>query len=291
MNRWTSAIRLLRPEQWTKNAAVLAGVVFARRLSDPICVAQAVGAFAVFCLASSAAYAANDVLDREADRQHPLKARRPIAAGELTVGQGWGIGLGAAIGALALSAVIGVRLLISVLVYWLLQVGYNALFRHWPVVDVLALASGFVLRAFAGAWVVEVEVSPWMLVCTFHLAVFLALAKRRHEATILAQAASGHRATLASCPPDVLDQWMQIAAAATIVSYSLYTLSEQTIRKFGGHRLVWTLPFVVAGVFRYLLLVRRGEGGGQPERVLWTDRPLAVMVIAWAALAAWLVHW
>jgi len=289
MNRLASAIRLLRPEQWTKNAAVFAGLIFARRMDDPAAVMRSLATFVAFCLASSAAYAVNDVLDREADRRHPVKSRRPLAAGELTVGEAVLAAALVALGALGLAGAVGGRLLVGVLAYWALQAGYNALFRHRPVLDVLALALGFVLRAFTGAWVLEVEVSPWMLVCAFHLALFLALAKRRHEAVAL-EAAQQHRAALAGCPPAVLEQWMQIAAAATIVSYSLYTLSEQTIRKFGGHRLVWTLPWVVAGVFRYLWLVHRGDAGGQPERALWTDRPLLATVATWALVAAWLVH-
>ncbi len=290
MNRWASAIRLLRPEQWTKNAAVLAGLMFARRVGDPVAVARALAACAAFCLASSAVYVANDLLDREADRRHPVKARRPLASGELGVGEALLAGALVALGALGIAAAVGRRLMVGVLAYWALQAGYNAVFRRRPVLDVIALASGFVLRAFTGAWVIEVEVSPWMLVCAFHLALFLAIAKRRHEAAMLEDAAGGHRASLTGCPMAVLDQWMQMAAAATIVSYSLYTLSEQTIRKFGGHRLIWTLPFVVAGVFRYVWLVQRGEAGGRPERALWSDRPLLATVAAWAAVAAWLVH-
>ncbi len=182
MNRWASAIRLLRPEQWTKNAAVLAGLIFARRMGDPVAVTRALAACAAFCLASSAAYVANDLLDREADRRHPVKSRRPLAAGELGVGEALLAGVLVAVGALGIAAAVGARLLVCVLAYWALQAGYNAVFRRRPVLDVIALASGFVLRAFTGAWVIEVEVSPWMLVCAFHLALFLAIAKRRHEA-------------------------------------------------------------------------------------------------------------
>ncbi|MCX7817971.1 MAG: decaprenyl-phosphate phosphoribosyltransferase [Kiritimatiellae bacterium] len=290
MNRLRSTIRLLRPEQWTKNAAVFAGAIFAQRLKDPSSVLISLAAFAAFCLASSAAYVVNDLLDREADRRHPVKSRRPLAAGEITVGEAVVAGLMTASGALGIAAGVGARLLISVLGYWALQAGYNALFRRWPVLDVLSLSAGFVLRAFAGAWVLAVEVSPWMLVCAFHLALFLALAKRRHEAASLEEGAREHRASLAGCPLPVLDQWVGVAAATTIVSYSLYTLSEQTVRKFGDHRLIWTLPFVVAGVFRYLWLMQRGDATGRPERALWADRPLLATVAAWTAVAAWLVH-
>lgn len=286
---WPPEIELLRPWQWVKNTAVFAGLVFAGRLFDPAAAVDSLLAFLAFCLLSGVAYAANDIADRAADALHPQKSRRPLPSGRLTVAGAVRAGGAALLGAVGLGVAVGGRLLLALGAYAALQAVYNLGAKRVAGLDVMTLALGFVVRVAAGAWVLRAEVSPWLLVCTLHLALFLALAKRRHEKATLADAA-GHRHALRDYDPDLLDQLLTIAAAATIVTYSLYTLAEQTVRKHGSHRLVWTLPLVMLGVFRYVDLVRRRGLGGEPERVLWTDRPLLAIVAGWAAAAASILY-
>lgn len=287
--RW-EWIALMRLRQWTKNFAVLAALVFSQRLFDPASLTTSLLAFAAFCLASSATYVVNDILDREADRKHPVKAKRPVASGAISVSAAAWIGAAALAGALGLGVWGGPRLLISLGAYLAVQVGYNLVFKHVAALDVFALAAGFVIRVSAGAWVLGVEASPWIVVCTMNLALFLALAKRRHELTSLEEGAGEHRKALMCYSPHLLDQMIAIAASATVVTYALYTLADQTVEKFGSTRLVWTLPFVVFGVFRYLYLVHRKNLGGSPEWVLLTDAPILATVALWALAAAAIVY-
>ncbi len=279
-------IELLRPWQWSKNAAVFAGLVFAHRLGDPGSVRRSLLTFGAFCLASGAVYAVNDMVDRSRDALHPDKCRRPLPSGRLEVRQAAAVAVAAAGGALGLGVAVGERLLLALAAFAVLQAVYNLVARRVAILDVVVLALGFVLRVAAGAWVLEVEVSPWLPVCTLNLALFLALAKRRSELARMGDAAAEHRGSLSGYTLALLDQFLAVAAAATLVTYALYTLAEQTVRKHGSHGLVWTLPFVVFGVFRYLRLVHRGDGGEEPDRLLWFDRPLLVSVAAWTAAVA-----
>ena len=290
MNRLGAFAALLRPRQWTKNLAVFAALVFARRLTDFPSVVAVMEAFFAFCLASSAAYVFNDIRDREADRLHPLKAKRPIAAGAVGAGEGAVLAVVLAAAAFALSSLGGVRLVYSVAAYLVLQAAYNLKLKHVPTLEVFALASGFVIRVAAGAWVLAVEVSPWLLLCTMNLALFLALAKRRNELTEMEADAGAHRKVLESYSPHLLDQMISIVAAATVVTYALYTLSEQTLRKFGSAHMIWTTPFVIFGVFRYLYLIHQKKLGGSPEWVLLTDVPILATVVLWAVTAAAIVY-
>ncbi len=281
---------LLRIRQWTKNLAVFAALVFARRLTDPPSVVAVLEAFAAFCLASSAAYIVNDLRDREADRLHPVKSRRPIAAGAVGVGEAWGLAAALAVAAFGAATLGGVRLVVAVAAYLALQAAYNLKLKHVPTLEVFALAAGFVIRVAAGAWILAVEVSPWLLLCTMNLALFLALAKRRHELIEMEDGAGAHRKVLDSYSPHLLDQMISIVAAATVVTYALYTLAEQTVRKFGSSHMVWTTPFVILGVFRYLYLIHQKNLGGSPEWVLLTDGPILTTVVLWAATAAAIVY-
>jgi len=281
---------LLRVRQWTKNLAVFAALVFARRLTDPASLAEVMEAFVAFCLASSAAYIVNDIRDRDADRLHPVKSRRPIAAGAVGVGEAWVLAAVLVAAAFAAAALSGVRLVASVAAYLALQAAYNLKLKHVPTLEVFALAAGFVIRVAAGAWILAVEVSPWLLLCTMNLALFLALAKRRHELIEMEDGAGAHRKVLDSYSPHLLDQMISIVAAATVVTYALYTLAEQTVRKFGSAHMIWTTPFVILGVFRYLYLIHQKKLGGSPEWVLLTDLPILATVVLWAATAAAIVY-
>jgi 4-hydroxybenzoate polyprenyltransferase len=277
-----AVVRLMRPRQWTKNLLVLAALVFARRYGSPDDVLAAARMLVAFCFASSAVYVLNDLLDREADRRHPVRRRRPVASGEVSVAFA---GLVAPV--LGLLALLIARDLPPgsgsvVVAYLLLGVVYSLLLRRVVIADVLAVAVGFVLRSAAGAVALSVEISPWLLLCTMLLALFLAVAKRRQE-LVAVPAAWRARPVLREYTAPLLDQMLGVAATGTLVGYLLYSLSEQTARKFPSGLMPVTSLFVLYGLLRYLHLVLvRGEGG-EPEAVLLRDRPLQ------AALALYLL--
>ena len=280
----------VRPEQWTKNLLVFAGLLFGLRLTDVTAVGYAIAAFLIFCALSGAVYLVNDVADRHTDQAHPLKRRRPVASGALPVRVALVaaavIGGAALLGAAAMSSTLA---LISG-AYLLLLVLYSASLKHVVILDVLLIALGFVLRAAAGAVAVAVPISPWLLVCTTLLALFLALSKRRHELTLLAEGAAGHRPILGEYSPYLLDQMIGVVTASTLMAYAFYTTSEETAAKFGTTRLTWTIPFVLYGIFRYLYLVHQKRGGGSPAAMLLTDRPLLACVALWAVSVVLLLY-
>jgi 4-hydroxybenzoate polyprenyltransferase len=276
---WSS----LRPIQWTKNLIAFAGVIFSQQLGDPWAVARAVAAFAVFCAASSSGYLANDIADRTADAAHPRKRNRPLASGRLgvpTAGTTAFI-LGAA--ALFAAWLLGGVFFQIVLGYLALELCYSILLKRVVILDVILIAIGFVLRAIGGVVAVDAEISPWLFVCTMLLALFLALAKRRAELVSLGDASSVHRVNLADYSVQLLDHLLSVVAAATLVSYSLYTLAPRTLSVFGTPNMIYTIPFVAYGLFRYLYLIHRKEAGEQPERVLLTDIPLSIGIVLWLA--------
>lgn len=279
-----------RPEQWTKNLVVLAALIFAEQLYHWPSLVAAGGAFALFCLLSGAVYLINDLVDLERDRKHPVKSRRPLAAGELAPGLAMAaVVLFAGAGMFAGFA-LGVRFGLSACLYFALMTGYSFFLKNIVLVDVLTVAFGFVLRAVAGALAIEVAFSNWLLTCTMLLALFLALSKRRHELTLLAGEASEHRRILGEYSPYLLDQLIVVVAASALISYALYTQAPETLAKFGTDRLIWTLPFVLYGIFRYLYLVHRKEQGGSPTTVLLNDRPILVTVALWAASIVMLIY-
>jgi 4-hydroxybenzoate polyprenyltransferase len=280
----------LRPAQWTKNLLVFAGLLFGRRLFEPPAVGRAAAAFAIFCLLSGVVYLLNDVADRESDRRHPLKARRPIASGALGVPTaiGWAVALGGV--ALACALALGERFFLVTVGYLALLALYSWLLKHIVIIDVLTIACGFVLRAVAGAVVVDVSISHWLLVCTILLALFIALAKRRHELVLLADGATSHRPILVEYSPYLLDQMIAVVTASTLMAYVFYTISPETEQKFGTQWLGLTVPFPLYGIFRYLYLVHRREGGGSPADLLLTDRPLLVCVALWVLAVVLIIY-
>ena len=280
----------LRPGQWTKNLVIFAGVLFGRRLFDADAVLAAVAAFVVFCILSGVVYLVNDVADRETDRLHPLKAHRPIASGALPVRVA--LVSAVALGAIALLAAyrLGWPFTIVAAAYLALQIAYSGPLKHIVIIDVLTIAIGFVLRAVAGAVAVHVEISHWLLVCTILLALFIALAKRRHEIVLLAAGASGHRPILGEYSAYLLDQMIGVVTASTLVAYVFYTISPETVQKFGTQWLGLTIPFPIYGIFRYLYLVHQREGGGSPADLLLTDRPLLACVALWALAVALIIY-
>lgn len=280
----------LRPQQWTKNLVLFAALLFGRQLFEPAAVAAASAAFVIFCALSGTVYLVNDVVDREADRRHPVKARRPVASGALPVSTALAaaavLGTGALAGALAING----AFFATALGYVVLLGLYSGPLKRMVIVDVLVIAIGFVLRSVAGAFAVEVAISHWLLVCTILLALFLALAKRRHEIVLLQEGAGSHRPILEEYSPYLLDQMIAIVGAATIMGYALYTVSPETVEKFGTDRLLLTLPFPLYGLFRYLYLVHQRQGGGSPSEVLLTDRPLLACVVLWAVVVALIIY-
>ncbi len=280
-SRAAAALVALRPRQWTKNLLLFAGIVFAAKLGDATRWLEAFAAFAAYCAASSAAYLVNDVGDREADRAHPLKAQRPIARGELSTRAALVLAGVLAAGSLAVAAALGWRSLALLAAFAALQLAYSLGLKHVVLVDVLAIAGLFVVRAAAGAVAVDVRISPWLLVCTGALALFLALGKRRGELLLVDARAAPGRRVLDGYPLEVLDQLLTIVAAATIVSYTLYTFTARDSKT-----LMVTIPYVVYGVFRYVLLVHRSGIGEEPDQVLVTDVPILVTVSLWAATCA-----
>ncbi len=285
-----SLVVSLRPGQWTKNLVVFAGLLFGKQLFEPEALAVTSAAFVIFCALSGVIYLLNDVADREADRRHPLKSRRPIASGQLSprlaLSAAGILGSAALVSAFALRPAFGV----VAVAYVLLLAGYSARLKHIVIIDVLTIAVGFVLRAAAGAVVINVAISHWLLVCTVLLALFLALSKRRHELTLLAAGATQHRRILGEYSPYLLDQMIGVVTASTLIAYIFYTISPETVQNFGTENLALTIPFPLYGIFRYLYLVHQKEGGGSPAEMLLTDRPLLLCVALWAAAVVWIVY-
>jgi 4-hydroxybenzoate polyprenyltransferase len=276
----TALVRSMRPEQWTKNLIVFAALIFGQRLFDAAAVGSSLAAFLIFCALSGVVYLLNDVVDRENDRQHPLKSGRPIASGELTPRAA--LTAAGPIGVAALAAAVWLHPVFGLIAaaYVALFAAYSRVLKHVVILDVLTIAIGFVLRAAAGAVVVAVPMSPWLLACTMLLALFLGLSKRRHELTLLAGAATGHRRILEEYNPYLLDQMIGVVTASTLMAYIIYCTSSETIEKFGTDGLVLTTPFPIYGIFRYLYLVHQ-RGAGSPSEVLLTDRPLIVCIALW----------
>ncbi len=279
----------LRPHQWTKNLVVLAALSFSKHLFDGDAVVRAAAAFAVFCAMSGAAYLANDIVDAERDRAHPVKRRRPIASGALPVPVARAAAASLfALGLLA-SWALGPGLLLCALAYLGLSLAYTFGLKNLVILDVLAIAVGFVLRAVAGAVVIQVVFSSWLIVCTLLLALFLSLAKRRHELVTLEDAA-GHRRILAEYSPYLLDQMTAVVTASCLTAYAFYTLAPETVEKYRTDRLALTIPFVIYGIFRYLYLVHRKEQGGSPSDVLLADRPLLAATVLWGLVVVLIVY-
>ncbi|MFI4941702.1 MAG: decaprenyl-phosphate phosphoribosyltransferase [Burkholderiales bacterium] len=279
----------LRPYQWIKNLVVLAALVFSKHLFDVDAAARAGLAFLVFCALASAVYLVNDILDLERDRLHPAKRTRPIASGQLSVGPARIAAAVLLVVALAGSLALGPGFRICAGSYAVLGIAYSLSLKHAVILDVLTVALGFVLRAVAGAVAIGVHFSPWLVVCTLLLALFLALAKRRHELVSLGDAAA-HRSSLAEYSPYLLDQMIAVVTASCLTAYAFYTLAPETVEKYKTEQLALTIPFVIYGIFRYLYLVHRREQGGSPGDVLLTDRPLLATVALWAVAMVLIVY-
>jgi 4-hydroxybenzoate polyprenyltransferase len=278
-------IRAMRPNQWTKNGVVLAAFFFAfwdqYNAGDAALSHLSLGipAFLLFCLASSSVYLMNDLRDADADSHHPLKKHRPIASGRIKKGEAGIVSLLLMGCALTGAYFLARHYLYAMLGYIVLQVLYTFLLKRIALVDVMVIAAGFVLRAIAGAVVLpQADPSPWLLICTFLLALFLGLCKRRHEKLSVENGEGEQRESLQKYDERLLDQLISVTSGATIVSYAIYTFWPETVDKFGTHALGFTVPFVIFGIFRYLDLVYRHDKGDRPEKILLTDVPLLVSI-------------
>jgi 4-hydroxybenzoate polyprenyltransferase len=276
-----AACSALRPRQWTKNLLLFAGLLFAGKLGETSLWPDACIAFAAYCTASSAAYLANDVRDAPHDREHPVKRLRPVASGELPARVALGLAAVLAVASLALTLYLGLGSLAFMAAFLLLQAAYSVGLKHVVLIDVLAIAALFVIRAGAGAEAVDVRISPWLLICTGLLALFLALAKRRAELVLVGAEETPGRPVLKGYSLALVDQLVSIVAASTVIAYSLYTFTARDSKA-----MMATIPFVLYGVFRYLLLLHRRDLGEEPENVLLTDVPLILTLAAWAATSA-----
>lgn len=285
-----SLVRSLRPSQWTKNLIIFGALMLGERLLHPPSVLLACAAFGIFCALSGVVYLVNDVADREADRRHPIKRHRPIASGDVPVRVA--VGTAVVLLTLALAAAFRMGTVFGVLAstYVGLLALYSGPLKHIVIIDVLTISIGFVLRAAAGAVAIHVPISHWLYVLTILLALFLALSKRRHELVLLADGATGHRRILEEYSPYLLDQMIAVVTASTILAYAFYTVSPDTVEKLGTDKLVLTLPFPLYGIFRYLYLVHKREGGGSPAEMLLADRPLLLCVGLWAVAVAIIIY-
>lgn len=283
-------LRALRPVQWVKNVFVLAPIVFAEQLGQTDVLGRAMLAFVTFCFASSAVYLFNDLRDREDDRRHPLKCQRPIASGALPVAVATGTALIFAALALGLAWRFGTFYTALVAIYLAINLLYSSGLKQVVILDVMAVSSGYVIRVLAGAEAIDVEVSRWLLLCTIFLALFLIFSKRRHELVLLAEEASGHRAVLSHYNPAFLDQMINVVTASTVVSYALYAVDADTVSRFGSDRLVYTVPLVLFGVFRYLYLIYQKQDKHNPTEAILRDLPSVVNVLLWGLFVLWIVY-
>ena len=280
----------LRPHQWTKNLLVFAALALSKHLFEREAFLRALLAFAIFCGLSGTIYVINDLTDLDRDRRHPRKRHRPLASGALSPGAARGIAGVLGVGCLALSLLLGLDFALAAVLYVLLNLAYSFRLKEIVIVDVLSISMGFVLRGVAGALAISVQFSDWLIVCTILLALFLALAKRRHELTSLNEAAPGHRPILAEYSPYLLDQMISVVTASCLMAYAFYTMAPETLEKYQTDRLAWTIPFVLYGIFRYLYLVHQRDQGGSPTDLLLTDRPLLVDVALWALSIVLIVY-
>lgn len=276
-------LRTMRPKQWVKNAVIYAALVFDRQLTDLNAILRTTAGFVIFCLLSGIVYIINDIIDVEADKIHPDKKKRPIASGDLPVNAAWAAVVLLLLLVLPLSYLLSAWFFIVALVYFLLNLAYSKWLKHIPLIDVLSIAAFFVLRVAAGVMLVGVaRFSPWLYVVTTLGALYIGFGKRRAELALLADEAQNHRRVLDGYTIPLLDQYITIVSATTIIAYSLYTFSAENLPD--NHFMMLTIPFVIYGVFRYLYLIKIKQTGGSPEDVLFSDAPLLVTILLWGLM-------
>jgi 4-hydroxybenzoate polyprenyltransferase len=270
-------LKQVRPKQWTKNFLVFAAILFSIENATIDMVIKSIIGFFLFCFISGCVYILNDYADREADRKHPEKRYRPMASGSLNPQLALGFGIFLLLFSLFLGFYLNFLFGIILTIYFVINVAYSIRLKHVVIVDIMIIAAGFVLRAIGGGVVIGVPFTPWFLLCTLLLALFLAISKRRHELYLLQNNRGSHRRVLEYYSADLLNQFNSIVTTATIITYSLFTFtSGRTVH------LMWTIPFVIYGIFRYLYLIHMEQKGGKPEKVLFEDKHILITVILYA---------
>lgn len=271
----------MRPKEWTKNLLVFSGLVFSRSLFEHNHLLISVGGFVAFCLISSGIYIFNDICDLEKDKLHPTKQKRPIASGILNLNIARFVMVLLFLGGTILALYLSFPFAVAIGIYLCLNLTYSLGLKNAVILDVLIISSGFVIRAIAGALVLQVEVSAWLVLCTSMVALLVGFGKRRHELVLLEENAGSHRASLNDYSLEFIDSMMTICAGAAVVCYALYTMSDDTISRFQTRNLLVTLPFVIYGVFRYLFLIHKRKLGGDPVQLLFRDKPTLLNLLLW----------
>jgi len=285
----------LRPRQWIKNLIVLAPLIFSRNLFHADMALLSLLALGVFCLLSGGIYIFNDLVDYQQDRAHPVKRNRPVASGKISRRGALLFGVMVTAGGLLIAVRTDMSFFWVCLAYTGSMILYSLGLKHMVVLDVLIISIGFVLRAIAGVEVLKdtdsgVVISPWLLVCTLFLALFLGFSKRRNELGVLAHKAGLHRKSLEDYSKEFLDAMIAVVTAATVITYAIYTIWPGTVEKFNTGNLIYTIPFVVFGLFRYMYLVIMKNEGGSPSEILVSDAPLVLDIVLWVCVAGLVLY-
>ncbi|MDH3254570.1 MAG: decaprenyl-phosphate phosphoribosyltransferase [Acidobacteriota bacterium] len=277
----TALAQLMRPAHWAKNVFVLAPLVFAQMVHQPDALIRSLFACVAFCAASSTVYIFNDYIDRHEDRKHPVKKLRPLAAGTVPVGAAITLAGALTVTVIGIGLQLGPGFLLIAAVYLLVNLLYTQWLKHLVILDVMSVSVGFVLRVVAGGLAISVTVSAWLLLCTFFLALFLAFSKRRHELMLMASDASEQRRVLTHYSPAFLDQMINVVTASTVVCYALYAISPETVQRFNTRALIYTIPFVLFGIFRYLYLTYQLPDRLNPTEAVIRDAPSLLNMLLW----------
>ena len=271
----------MRPDQWIKNFLVFAALLFSKNLLSLSKNIEAIIGFTIFCMITGCAYMINDLVDLEKDKLHSVKSRRPLASGKLKKDTAIKIVVLVCLASLFSAFYMNILFGIIILAYFLLNIGYSIYLKNIVIIDVVSIAAGFVLRVLGGAVIISVVASQWLILCTILLSLFLGFSKRRHELVLLEDSATSHRKVLEHYSPYLLDQMIAVVTASTLICYALYTMSKDTIEKLGTSKLIYTIPFVLYGIFRYLYLVHQKEEGGSPTEIMLTDKPMIINICLW----------
>ena len=283
----------MRPEQWIKNFFVFTALLFSKNLLNPSKDIEAIIGFVIFCMVTGCAYMVNDLVDLEKDKLHPVKSRRPLASGKLKKETAAKIIVLVCLASLFFAFYMNILFGFIVLAYFLLNIGYSIYLKNIVIIDVVSIAAGFVLRVLGGAVIISVVASQWLILCTILLSLFLGFSKRRHELILLEDSATSHRRVLEHYSPYFLDQMIAVVTASTLICYALYTMSGDTVEKLGTSKLIYTIPFVLYGIFRYLYLVHQKEEGGSPTEIMFTDKPMIINICLWvisSVVFIYLIH-
>jgi 4-hydroxybenzoate polyprenyltransferase len=280
----------MRPKQWIKNIFIFPGLIFSHNLFDISLLVRVTVGFGLFCLAASSIYIFNDIKDLERDKVHPDKLKRPLAAGYLKVHKAYAASIVMAIIALPGAMLLDLTFFLILAGYMVMNVAYTIKIKEMVILDVLCIAFGFVFRVLAGTTLAGVKPSDWLIICTITVSIFLASSKRRHEFTLFAANGNNHRKVLVEYSTHFLDQMISVAAACTLMSYALYTIADETVARFGTRNLIFTLPFVIYGIYRYLYLLHQKKMGGNPTNALLEDLPLFLNGLLWLGVVIFIIY-